>query len=81
MVIVNVVAYLGSCALSLRLLEKDVRRLAARPAIWLFLGITTVNVALRQSVFNGQFTIVVILGIAGAFFAWQTKKTSGFPSW
>jgi hypothetical protein len=73
---VNVLAYLGTCALSLRLLDTDVRRLAARPAIWVFLAITTLNVAVRQSVFNGQFTIVVSLGIAGAFFAWHEKKTA-----
>ncbi len=73
---VNVIAYLAACVLCLRLLDRNLPAIAARPAIWVVLAIATFGVAVRQAVFNGQFTIVVFLGIAGAFFAWHEKKTA-----
>jgi hypothetical protein len=72
---VNVVAYLGACAFVLTLAGGRVRDLAAKPAVWVFLAIATLNVAVRQSVFQGQLTIVPLLGIAGAFWAWREKRT------
>ena len=73
---INVVAYLSACALSLRLLGRDVRRLALRPVLWGFLATATLNVAVRQAFFNGQFTLVILLGIVGLFYAWHEKKTA-----
>lgn len=74
--VVNVVAYLGAGVFTLRICGGHVRELAAKPAVWMFLAIATLNVAVRQSVFQGQFTIVPLLGIAGAFWAWHEKKTT-----
>jgi hypothetical protein len=74
--VVNVVAYLGASVFTLRICGGNVRELVAKPAVWMFLAIATLNVAVRQSVFQGQFTIVPLLGIAGAFWAWHEKKTT-----
>jgi hypothetical protein len=71
----NVLAYLGACAFSLRLAGGRTREQLATPAVWVCLGLATINVAVRQSIFQGQLTIVALLGIAGAFWAWSERRT------
>ena len=73
--VINVLAYLGVCAFSLKLHGGSTRELLAKPGVWICLGIATMNVAVRQSVFQGQMTIVALLGIAGAFWAWSERRT------
>jgi hypothetical protein len=72
---INVLAYVGVCAFSLKIYGGSTRALLAKPAVWICLGLATMNVAVRQSVFQGQLTIVALLGIAGAFWAWSERRT------
>jgi hypothetical protein len=72
---INVLAYVGACVLSIKLLTGDVRQLlATTPAVWVFLAVATLNVAVRQSIFQGQLTIVPLLGVVGAFWAWHHRR-------
>lgn len=72
---INVLAYVGACVFSIKLLTGDVRQLlATTPAVWVFLAVATLNVAVRQSIFQGQLTIVPLLGVVGAFWAWHHRR-------
>ena len=72
---INLVCYLGALWFALKLLGGTVREQLAKPAVWAFLAIATLNVAMRQSIFQAQLTLVPLVGIAGAIWAWHEKKT------
>jgi hypothetical protein len=71
----NVLAHFGTCALCLKLSPGSLREKLRRPGIVLLIAIATFNPAVRYAVWQSQMSLLPTLGVVGAFWAWQEKKT------
>jgi hypothetical protein len=73
---IGILSFVAAVVLSLRIVSLRRRGVASDPWWWVFLGLATLNAAVRWTLRGGQMPLLPLVGVVGAFWALAEKRTA-----